>query len=287
VKIALISYNAIPSRDASLKYERLGPLSLADHRRYCRRHGYTHIDTVPLPADRPACWAKIPAALRALEEFDWVVCADSDTLVATPARRLEEFMREGRDLVVESPVEPFRRAGFDEATAWARQPITTGVFLIRSCAWSRRFLTAAYRRTEFVRREAVWNGIGEQEAMIAEWRDDPEVHGHVGHATGLQTHPCFFRPGNLFLHLYGNYASHRLPAQTCAEVLGRWEHAVESGAPLPEDVARFHWCCIQNQKNGSGLDRGGPERFFYSEEEIRGEFSWAPPRWPGGENSHV
>lgn len=147
-------------------------------------------------------------------------------------------------------------------------PINTGVFLMRASAWSRDFLRRAYELTEYVSQGEIWNGIGEQEAMISLLRRIPEDRRRVKHVDGLQNHPRFYRPGDLFVHFYGNHARHRIPLPECEEVLRRWEIAVRRSHSLPPDIARFHWCCIQNKRDDAPLVRGDLSHYLYRLEDI-------------------
>ena len=99
--LAVITFNDVPSVNYTYKYERLGQMALENRRRYCELHGYRFISDVPIAADRPACWAKIPALLKALETHTWVLWADdSDTLIFNPLCRIEGFCDPDYDLVV-------------------------------------------------------------------------------------------------------------------------------------------------------------------------------------------
>lgn len=266
--IAVITFNVVPVRNETLKYERLGALGLQSRRRYCRHHGYTFIDKVHLPNDRPVCWAKIPAILQAFESHDWVLCADSDALISNPQRRIEEFLDRRHDLIVQSQQEYFELFGVDPTIGLEALPINTGVFIMRASRWSKEFLLRAYEQELFISRGEIWDGIGEQEAMIAVLRSRPQDLGRIGYVEQLQSFPCFHRPDTLFVHFYGNHAEHRIPPEECEEVISRWERVIAGEGPLPADMARFHWCCIQNKSEDSPLNRGGPNRFFYQPNEI-------------------
>jgi hypothetical protein len=260
--IGFITYNDVPAHNPTFKYERLGPLAVENHRRYCERHGYRFISDVPVAADRPACWAKLPAMLDALEHHRWVLWADSDTLIFDPLRRLEDLCDPAFDLIVTSHDEFFRLRGIPRAEGLARMPINTGVFLLQATPWSRDFLRRAYDQHQFVTRGELWDGIGEQEAMIHVLHQNPTDLGRIKYVPGLQNHPRLYRPGDLFVHFYGNHARHRIPLAECAEVLERWEAADRAGGPLPADLPRFHWCCIQN-KSAEATARGDVSRYLY------------------------
>ncbi|CTQ56372.1 galactosyl transferase GMA12/MNN10 family protein [Roseibium album] len=266
--IAVITYNVVPQSRLMFKYERLGEMAVENRRQYCKSHGYNFIDTVEIPNDRPACWAKIPAILKAFETHQWVLWADSDTLIFDPSRRLEEFLVSDHHLIVQSLDEFFEFIGIAREAGLTRMPINTGVFFIQATDWSRRFLKQAYNQTQFVVNEEVWSGMGEQEAMIEILRTNPADLDRVGYVKSLQNNPKFYKPGDMFVHFYGHNARHHISLTVCEEVLKRWEEANATGAPFPEDLARFHWCCIQNKTTEMPVVHGDLDRYLYSPADI-------------------
>ena len=267
-QIAVITYNHIPATNTTYKYLRLGPIALQNRRRYCDRHGYRFIHDVPVAAVRPACWAKIPALLQALETHSWVLWADSDALIFNQSCRLEKFCDSRFDLVFQSHESFFRLIGTPLEQGLARMPINTGVFLVQSTDWSRRFLEDTYRQTEYVTHNDIWDGIGEQEAMTALLRRNPADRRRISYVEGLQNHPRLYKTDDLFVHFYGNHASHRISLDQCEEVLRRWESANASGGPFPSDHARFHWCCIQNIRPDAPAPRADPAHYLYREQDL-------------------
>lgn len=267
--VAIVTFNDVPAVNASLKYTVLGALAIENHRRYALRHGYDFICDVPIARDRPSCWAKIPAILAALEIHEWVLWADSDTLIFDP-RPLTRFLDTDRDMIVQSHDAFFRLIGMPVERGMARMPINSGVFLMRRSAWSRSFLQRAYAETGFITHDAVWDGIGEQEGMIAVLNRTPSDRARIAHVDGLQNHPLLYRPGDMFVHFYGNHARHRIPADIAQEVVARWRAAVMADGPLPGDIARFHWCCIQNIDPDDPNVRGDLDHFLYRPEHIVG-----------------
>lgn len=265
--IAMITFNDVPAVNTSLKYRVLGRLAVENHRQYCARHGYDFISQVPIARDRPACWAKIPAILSALENHEWVLWADSDTLIFD-RRPLDRFLDTRHDMIVQSHDEFFRLIGMPPDRGMARMPINTGVFLMRRSAWSRDFLQRAYGETGFVSHGAIWDGIGEQEAMIAVLNQTPPDRARISYVSGLQNHPLLYRPGDMFVHFYGNHARHHIPAGRSARIIARWREAVSRDAPLPADIIHFHWCCIQNVDPNETLVRGDLAHFLYRPEHI-------------------
>ncbi len=266
--VAVLTFNDVPAVNHTFKYERLGRLAIENRRRYCDQHGYAFVQDVPIAADRPACWAKIPAILAAFERHRWVLWADSDTLVMDRSRRLEDFIDEQYDLIVQSHELFYEYIGINVATGLERMPINTGVFLIQATEWSKEFLRRAYDKEQFVSTGEIWNGIGEQEAMIQLLHEHPEDRSRIGYVQQLQNHPKFYRPGDTFVHFYGNHAHHRIPLATCEKVIRRWEDADQGGHPFPLDLARFHWCCIQNKSPDGPVQRGDLDRYLYNSRDI-------------------
>jgi len=267
--LAVVSFNAVPMYNPTAKYDRLGPMGIANRRLWCVRHGYPLYTDASVPADMPACWAKFAALERALARHEWVLWADSDALVLNLQHDAARFCIPGVDLVSQSMDAVAHRAGVDPARLLAHQPVNTGVFLLRAAHWTRDLLARAAAKRQYAGApgtapDAIWDGIGDQEALIAALAECP---GRIAQVDSLQCHPALYRPGvDLFVHFWGNHAAHRIaPAQQEA-VLGAWETAVARGGPVPADLATFHWCCIQQRAPGMAYDRGGPARFLYGED---------------------
>ena len=267
-QIAVITFNNIPENDWMFKYERLGQMAIENRRQYCQRHGYTFIYDVEIPTDRPACWAKIPAILQAFEDHEWVLWADSDTLIFDKSRRLEGFCDENFDLIVQSQEEFFRYIGVDVSEGVAQMPINTGVFLIKSSDWSRAFLQEAYNQDRFIDKGEYWNGIGEQEAMIEVLKRHPEDVDRIAYVQNLQNHPKLYNDADMFVHFYGHYTRHHIALSECEEVLSRWEQANNNDQPFPKDISRFHWVCVQNKAADAPIMHGDLERYLYSPLDI-------------------
>ena len=266
--LAVITFNDVPAINHTFKYDVLGRMAIDNHRHYCVRHGYDFISNVPIARDRPACWAKIPAILDAFRTHDWVLWADSDTLVIDSSLAVEAFCDPAYDLIIQTHDRYFQLVGIPLAEGTRRMPINTGVFLIRASAWAEDFLHRAYARTEFVSNAAVWNGIGEQEAMIAALHDAPTDLKRIRYVDLLQGPPKLFPSGTVFMHFYGNHARHRIPLSQAEPVLAAWDRAVRSDAPPPRDFARFHWCCIQNKTADRPASGGDLPRYLYNSHDI-------------------
>lgn len=244
-KLAIISFNDIPAKQLTFKYEFLGAISSINHENYCRRHGYDYISDVEIDRTRPACWSKILAVLKALKTYEWVLWIDSDTLFSNVSKPADDFCDPAFDLIAQEQEFWWELIGLPNGTD--RFPINSGVFLIRSTPWSVQFLNEAYRQVQFVSCSELWNGIGDQEAMNHVIRANPEYRMRIGYKNGLQISPRLYTPDYLLIHFYGNRARHYLSIEECNRVFVRWELAIRTGKDLPGDLLKLHWCCIQNK----------------------------------------
>jgi hypothetical protein len=266
--LAVITFNDIPIVNQTLKYSRLGRMAVENRQRYCERHGYRFISDVSVARDRPSCWAKIPAILEAFQTNPWVLWADSDTLIFDQSLGLAELCDPDYDIVVQSHEQFYRFLGIPLAQGLDHMPINTGVFLARASAWTKRFLRTAYDQEQFVSFGEIWNGIGEQEAMIWLLRQNPEDRLRIKYVDHLQNHPRFYRAGDRFVHFYGNHAPHRISPSECEETLERWDAASRGATPCPDDIVRFHWCCIQNIDPDEPVVGRDLDHYLYSASDI-------------------
>ena len=272
--LAVATFNVAPEHRLTAKYDRLGPMALRNRRMWCRRHGYPLHEDAEIRDDRPACWAKLTLIADLLAAHEWVLWADSDALVLDLDLSADRFCdggssARGCDLVAQSWDAVSRVVGVPPERARARMPVNTGIFLIRSSAWSRDLLQRADAKRHLIGepipgRWPIWNGLGDQEALNEALLEHPADLARVRTVDDLQCHPLLYREGtDLFVHFHGNHAAHRIPEGEADAVLAAWEDAVERGGPFPADLPTFHWCCIQNRSAAVPFDRGGPERFLY------------------------
>ncbi|MEJ8847860.1 hypothetical protein [Variovorax rhizosphaerae] len=267
--VAVATFNVVPAQNLTAKYDRLGEMGLVNRRMWCRRHGYPLVDSAPLPGGRPACWGKLALLAQTLGRHEWVLWADSDALVLELDLGIERFCDGDFDLVTQSMDGVHAAAGVPIEMGRARWPVNTGVFLLRSSDWTLDLLRRADAKTHLVQAPArgpwdIWDGIGDQEALIEALQERPDDLRRVSVVDGLQAHPRLYRPGrDLFVHFWGNHAAHRIPPAEAERTLDMWELAVQRGGPFPADLPTFHWACIQNRAADVPFNRGGPERFLY------------------------
>lgn len=106
-------------------------LSLTDKKKYCDHHGYDLHIIRKTSTNRAAAWSKLPGILSLLDQYDWVVSLDADTVIYDHSIRLEEFLDPHHDLIV----------GLDG------NGVNSGVFFLRNSTWSKVLLTEAWTIT--------------------------------------------------------------------------------------------------------------------------------------------
>lgn len=129
---AEIAVITIASGDEYQKSVKLGTESKEN---YCKRHGYDFIFCDhPLDDARHVYWSKILLAQNVMKDpkYKWVVWLDADTLIMNQDIPLEDLIDENVNFLI----------GMD----W--NGINSGVFFIRNCNWSSKFLDEVYSRTD-------------------------------------------------------------------------------------------------------------------------------------------
>ena len=261
--IAIVSFNHCPAGHATLKYTRLGVVAGNALARYAARHTYVLRNSTPDLNQRHACWAKIPALLAALQDHPAAIWVDSDALVSNPELRLEDMLPDGDDLVFQQPERLFAPFGPHPTLNRQRQPINTGVFMVRRSQWTLDLLSRAYAHSKPVAPNTAWNGLGDQEAITLELAKRPDPFAGVAWVHGLQTLPQDHCHDALFVHFYGDHGDGKLPAAMCHDVVERLGPQLERFLKEPAKMALLHWCAIQNLSPDGAVRRIGPERFGY------------------------
>ncbi|MGP9819077.1 hypothetical protein ACTZWW_03590 [Salinarimonas sp. NSM] len=267
-RVAIVTGNVVPADAAGLKYARLGPIGVAAARAYAARQGYAFRDTLPDVRPRPACWAKIPALLAALETHEWAVWVDADAVALAPARDLADVLDGDADVVAQDPDAFFADLGLDPALGRASQPLHTCVFALRAGTYARALLRDAWAMTQFVKPAIPWNGVGEQEAINAILKRRPPEPGRIRWVADLQAPPRLAGAPTRFVHFYGDRATPLVPEAVAARVLDAFAAAVAAGRGRDCDLGLVHLCAIQKSAPGGPIDRGGPERFGYDPDAL-------------------
>lgn len=266
----MASFNCVPEVNPSLKYERLGPMAMENHRQYCELHNIAFLSTAPEALARPYCWGKFQVLLQALERFDWVIWADSDTLVIDLTLPPDRSLSDQADLITQCPADHFSYFGVGMDEARRRMPVNTGVFAIRACQWSKQLLQQAARLTDYADGGVLWNGIGDQEALTQALLDDKDWRTHVQYIPDFHCHPRFYRSGVLFVHLFGNRIEPLIAADIAESVIERWEKRIADRlVPEIDDLALLHLAATQCKPDQTHLALGDAGMILYGTEDVR------------------
>lgn len=155
----LTKFLVLMAHDGSLDFARLAEKSYAS---YAKRHGYNFRLETFYPTSQGRghpSWQKLDLLQRTIEEGkqDWILWADTDTVITNHAIRLEQFL-EPRD----DSIWLYASRDWGEAGDWS-----AGVMLVRSCFHARKFFTFAGLKTQ-------WADMGcwDQSAMHETWKEN-------------------------------------------------------------------------------------------------------------------
>jgi hypothetical protein len=123
-------------------YEELLAISSVTFEAYAELHGYDmRLATDLLDPERPPAWSKIALARELLERYDEVLWVDADAIFLDVSRDIAELVRPGKDLYLVEHL-------WAENDAW--RGVNTGVFLVRSTRWSRRFMDRVWAAEQYI-----------------------------------------------------------------------------------------------------------------------------------------
>jgi hypothetical protein len=109
---------------------------------YAALHGYDlRVSTHLLAPERPPAWSKIALVRELLEHYDEVLWVDADAIFVDISRDIAELVRPDKDLYLVEHV-------YEEDESW--RSANTGVFLVRSTPWARRFLDRVWAAEQYV-----------------------------------------------------------------------------------------------------------------------------------------
>lgn len=113
------------------KFEAIGKLSSKIMAAYCAKRGYEFICYNHLPdRSRRANWNKVKIIEQELDGCDWVLWMDADSIPVNNNFAVERLISQcdGKDLIISG----------DDAG------LCSGIFLIRNCSWSLKFLQSLW-----------------------------------------------------------------------------------------------------------------------------------------------
>ena len=150
-------------------FDNLLEMTWPNKKAYAKKHGYSLFDeSDTLDTSRPPSWSKIRAAQRLLtqEQCEWVVWWDADTVVMNSAKRIEDFLPRGKDMLITE-----QKGGSYNAGAW----------IVKNTDWSRQFLDHWWNMKEYVQPKGL-STSGDNAALKTYLRgmDPKEFDQHIG-----------------------------------------------------------------------------------------------------------
>jgi hypothetical protein len=109
---------------------------------YAARHGYDlRLETEVVAPERPPAWSKIALVRELLDGYDEVLWIDADAIFLDISKDIAELVRPGKDLYLVEHL-------YEQDDSW--RSANTGVFLVRSTRWARRFLDRVWAAEQYV-----------------------------------------------------------------------------------------------------------------------------------------
>ena len=117
-------------------YNSWAPIVINNTKSYCDTHSYQFFHKIiEYPKDRHPAWYRIPFILDLFEkeDVDWVFWSDIDSLIMNHSIRIEDFLKDDKDLIIAS-----------QGYGWycgigCEQCLNTGQFFIKN--WCQFFRT--------------------------------------------------------------------------------------------------------------------------------------------------
>jgi hypothetical protein len=123
-------------------YEDLLAISSITFEAYAELHGYDlRLANELVAPERPPAWSKIALVRELLERYDEVLWVDADAIFLDISKDIADLVRRGKDLYLVEHV-------YDQDESW--RSANTGVFLVRSTRWARKFLDRVWAAEQYV-----------------------------------------------------------------------------------------------------------------------------------------
>jgi hypothetical protein len=132
---------------------------------YAEKHGYGFLSERNYEGyDRPISWYKIYKIVKLLNDYDWIVWMDADSLITNFNFKIEdiinkEFERQKtvflspKDLPIECSLPELQETNY--IISQDNYSPCMGIFLIKNCEWSKNFFTKIYEQTDHLN-DAIW-----------------------------------------------------------------------------------------------------------------------------------
>lgn len=195
---------------------KIGVITITDHRyepvdditspvnlQYCKDHGY-EFTPILLTKDRTwaeTVWHKIPVMTEWLSRYDWLMWIDADAMVMNHTIKIERL------------IEQTNAANISLIVSSDENGLNAGVFLVKNCEWSRKYLEAV----DSVKPLFIDKKYPEQMAMDKVLRNDSrDSYYHVAYLPKwlLNQFWCTWLPGDFIVHHAGGSVEDKVEGLT-------------------------------------------------------------------------
>ena len=202
-------------------YDSWAHILLENTKKYADKHGYkTQYKRIPYPEDRHPSWYRVPCILEAFNESstDWVFWSDIDSLIMQHPVKLEDFIIEDKNLILNCQGE----GAF--CGRKVNKCLNMGQFFIKKSDWSISLLNAIWEWPDkYDKKEYLWGPWWENDAFNYFWEND--ILEFQKNSYVYESNRCF----NSFYEL-GNWnpASHYKQGDFIVHFSSQSEHKRES-----------------------------------------------------------
>ena len=146
--------------DGSDAYINIWKPCIDSHKNYCEHHGYEYQCERILDKSRPPSWSKILVALKYIDQCDYFVWLDADTLITNNQITIEYFidLMDGKDMLI----------------ACDLNGLNCGTFMVRKC----EFIVNLFEKI-YSLKSITHNGWWEQTAFMLLYHNNQCVRDRV------------------------------------------------------------------------------------------------------------
>lgn len=121
------------------EYKKIVKYGIRSKKSYCQKQKYDyHDDEDVYDKSRPHAWSKVNLILRYIDQYDFIMWIDADTLIMNPDIRIEERIK---DMMTED---------IDISLVSDHTGPNTGIMLIRCTKWAKNFWKTLYDQHQFI-----------------------------------------------------------------------------------------------------------------------------------------
>jgi len=188
-------------------YDSWSPTVINNTKSYCDAQAYQFFHKrIQYPKDRHPAWYRIPFIIDIFEkeDVDWVFWSDIDSLIMNHSIRIEDFLKDDKDLVIASQGRG-RYCG-----ERCLHVLNTGQFFIKNTEWSRELLKLWWEWGE-KNPKYLWDVWWDNDAMNYFWKKnilDFSTKVDVEYVTSkFNSFYNKYTEGDFIFHFTGNLSS--------------------------------------------------------------------------------